>query len=65
MMSHINLPLDINSLELVDQHIDNKGNIILSMISKNDHSTCHKCGNRATKRNGRARQIENRLAPVE
>ena len=53
MMSHINLPLDINSRELVDQHIDNKGNII-RVISKNDHSTCHKCGNRATKRNGRA-----------
>jgi transposase len=53
-MNHINLPLDITSLEIVAQSIDKKGNIILDVISKNNHSICHKCGNPATKRNGTA-----------
>lgn len=53
-MSQINLPLDIDSLEIVAQSIDKKGNIILDVVSKNDHSTCHKCGKPATKRNGKA-----------
>ncbi len=51
-MSEINLPLDIDSLEITGQSIDNKGNIILDVVSKNDHSTCHKCGRPATKSNG-------------
>ena len=51
-MSGINLPLDIKSLEIVSQCIDSKGNIILDVVSKNDHSTCHRCGKSATKRNG-------------
>lgn len=53
-MSQINLPLDINSLEIVSQGIDKNGNIILDVISKNDHSICHKCGKPATKQNGTA-----------
>ena len=53
-MSGINLPLDIKSLEIISQSIDNKGNIILDVVSKNDHSTCHRCGQPATKRNGTA-----------
>ncbi len=54
VMSQINLPLDIPSLEIISQSTDNKGNIILEVVSKNDHSTCHKCGKPATKRNGTA-----------
>jgi transposase len=53
-MAGINLPLDIKSLEVVNQHIDIQGNIILGVVSKNDHSTCHKCGKPATKRDGTA-----------
>ena len=53
-MSQINIPLDINSLEITSQSIDKNGNIILEVVSKNDHSTCHKCGKPATKRNGTA-----------
>src|SRR5271170_5562168 len=53
-MSQINLPLDINSLEIVSQGIDKNGNIILDVMSKNDHSICHKCGKPATKPNGTA-----------
>jgi len=53
-MAQINLPLDIKSLEIINQTIDAKGNIILEVVSKNDHSTCHKCGKPATKRDGTA-----------
>ena len=53
-MTQINLPLDIKSLEITNQSIDNKGNIILDVISKNTNSTCHKCGKPATKRDGMA-----------
>lgn len=53
-MAGINLPLDIKSLEVVNQRIDTQGNIILDVVSKNDHSTCHKCGKPATKRDGTA-----------
>ncbi len=48
-MDHINLPLDIASLKIIAQTTDKKGNIILDVVSKNDHSTCHKCGKLATK----------------
>lgn len=51
-MTQFTLPLDIDSLEIIKQTIDDKGNIIFDVVSKNDHSTCHKCGNPATKRYG-------------
>ena len=51
-MANISLPLDIESLEVINQTIDNKGNIILEVVSKRTESTCHKCGKAATKRNG-------------
>ena len=63
-MSQINLPLDINSLEIISQATDKKGNIILEVVSKNDHSTCHKCGKPATKRNGAAPKRLIRHLPV-
>lgn len=53
-MTHFTLPLDIESLEITNQTIDNQGNIIFDVVSKNDHSTCHKCGKPATKRAGTA-----------
>ena len=53
-MSEFKIPLDIESLEIVSQSIDNKGHLVLDVVSKNDHSTCHKCGKPATKRNGKA-----------
>jgi len=34
MMSEINLPLDIESLEITRQSINNKGNIILDVVSR-------------------------------
>ena len=51
-MTNIILPLDIESLEIINQTIDNQGNIILKVVSKCTKSTCHKCGKPATKRNG-------------
>ena len=53
-MSGIHLPLDIKSLEVTNQSIDSKGNIILDVVSKGTHSTCHKCGKPATKPAGTA-----------
>ncbi|SDQ37275.1 hypothetical protein SAMN04515695_1011 [Pseudovibrio sp. Tun.PSC04-5.I4] len=53
-MAEINIPLDIDSLEVVSQAIDNDGNITLEVVSKNEHSACHKCGKPATKPNGTA-----------
>jgi len=53
-MAQINIPLDINSLEITAQSTDKQGNIILDVVSNNTHSTCHKCGKPATKPNGTA-----------
>lgn len=53
-MTQINLPLDIDSLNIIAQNTDKNGNIILDVVSKNRHSTCHKCGKLATKPNGMA-----------
>ena len=55
-MTQINIPLDIDSLEITAQSTDKQGNIILDVVSKNTGSACHQCGKPATKRNG--------LAPV-
>ena len=51
-MSDITLPLDIKSLEIINQTIDTKGNIILDVVSKCTETNCHKCGKPATKRDG-------------
>ena len=53
-MAQIHLQLDIESLEVLNQSIDNKGNIIINVVSKNTNSTCHKCGKPETKRDGTA-----------
>lgn len=51
-MTDFTLPLDIKSLELISQTLDSKGNIVLTVKSKCDKTTCHKCGKDATKRYG-------------
>lgn len=56
-MSNINLPFDIESLEIISQEIDPKGNVVLEVCSQGTHSTCHKCGKHATKRYGTAPMI--------
>lgn len=53
-MTQFHIPLDIDSLEIIGQSTDKNGNIIIDVVSKNKHSTCHKCGKPATKRNGKA-----------
>lgn len=63
-MSQINIPLDIDSLKIVSQSIDKEGNIILDVVSKHAHSTCHKCGKPATKRNGTAPKRLIRHLPI-
>jgi transposase len=54
MMSQITLPLNIKSLEILSQRVDAAGNIVLTVRSTTDHSTCHQCGKPATKVNGHA-----------
>lgn len=51
-MANITLPLDIESLEILSQDIDKKGNIVLTVESKCQQTHCHKCGKSATKRHG-------------
>ena len=51
-MADFTLPLDIDSLEITDQTIDSKGNITFHVVSTCTETTCHKCGNPATKRYG-------------
>lgn len=51
-MANITLPFDIDSLEILSQHIDHKGNIILTVESKCKQTHCHQCGKAATKRHG-------------
>jgi transposase len=63
-MSQITLPLDIKSLEVISQRIDTKGNIVFKVKSKNDCSTCHKCGKLATKINGHAPERKIRHLPI-
>jgi len=53
-MTQINFPLGIESLTVTSQTVDNKGAYIIEVVSNNHHSTCHKCGKSATKRNGYA-----------
>ena len=51
-MEKINVPLDIESLEIISQTVDRQGNIVINVVSKKKHSTCHICGKNATKPNG-------------
>jgi transposase len=53
-MTKTYLPLDIDSLEITSQSLDNKGDIILKVVSKKRNSICHKCGKPATKPHGTA-----------
>ena len=63
-MAQITLPLDISSLEIISQDVDQEGNIILKVRSKKDCSTCHKCGKHATKPHGKAPKLTIRHLPI-
>ena len=51
-MANFTLPLDIKTLKIIDQRIDYNGNITFRVESNCTETTCHKCGNLATKRHG-------------
>lgn len=57
-MADFTLPLDIDSVEILSQTIDAKGNIIFDVVSTCTETTCHKCGKSATKRVGTNPPIE-------
>ncbi len=63
-MSNINLPFDIDSLIIESQHTDKKGNIVLSVVSKCDHTQCQQCGKDTTKSNGFAPKRRIRHLPI-
>jgi transposase len=63
-MADFTLPLDIESLEIIFQHSDSKGNIILTVESKCSKPACHKCGKDATKRYGYGEIMEVRHTSV-
>ena len=63
-MANITLPLDIDSLEITSQDIEKKRNIILTVESKCDKTTCHKCGKDATKRHGYGETIKVRHTSI-
>ena len=51
-MANFTLPLDIKTLKIIDQRIDSNGNITFTVENNCTETTCHKCGNLATKRHG-------------
>ena len=63
-MNQFTIPLDIKSLEIISQRIDTEGNIVLEVKSKQTQSICHKCGEHATKPNGRAPMRRIRHLPI-
>lgn len=63
-MANFTLPLDIDSLEIISQHTDSKGNIVFTVESKCTETTCHKCGKPATKRYGHSAPIEFRHTSI-
>ena len=63
-MNQITLPIDIESLKIVSQSFDTKGNIIIEVKSTNDSTPCHKCQKPATKRYGTAPVIQVRHLPI-
>ena len=62
-MSNITLPPDMKSLKITSQHVDEQGNIVLSVKSKNDHAACQKHGKPATKPNEKGPQPRILQAP--
>lgn len=63
-MSQISLPLDIDSLEIISQTVDTKGNIVIEVQSKATSTLCHKCGKNATKRYGYGPYLMVRHLPI-
>ena len=57
-MSELTIKLDIPSLKITSQKLDNKGNIVLTVESTEGKSVCHKCGKDATKYYGHAPSIQ-------
>ncbi|MEI6756047.1 MAG: ISL3 family transposase [bacterium] len=64
IMAELHIPLDIKSLEILSQHINNKGEIILTVQSKKTETPCHKCGKPATTRYGYGPELTIRHLPI-
>lgn len=51
-MSNLTIPLGIDSLKIIAQTVDAKGNFIINVESTATSTPCHKCGQLATKMSG-------------
>lgn len=63
-MSTFTLPLGIESLEILSQHLDKQGNIVFEVKSKAPSTPCHKCGELTDKRYGFGEIITVRHLPI-
>ena len=63
-MAEFLIKLDINDLEITSQAINNKGEIILNVISTKTETPCHKCGKPATIRYGYGPELTIRHLPI-
>jgi hypothetical protein len=51
-MSNLSIPRGIDSLKIIAQTVDNKGNIIIDVESTKIETPSHKCGQLTNKRHG-------------
>ena len=63
-MSNLILPLGIESLEILSQTVDLKGNIIVDVKSLKTETPCHKCGKSIKKFHSFGETIEVRHLPI-
>jgi transposase len=63
-MAEFRIKLDIKDLEITSQAINNKGEIILKVISTKTETPCHKCGKPATIRYGYGPELTIRHLPI-
>lgn len=60
----ITLPLDIPDIEIVSVNINEHGDYIVTVESRQNSAICESCGARITKSNGCGREIELRHLPI-
>jgi transposase len=63
-MSNFTLPLGIESLEIISQTVDGKGNITFDVKSTATSTPCHKCGQLTSKKHSTGEIITVRHLPI-
>lgn len=62
-MPEISIPLNIPNVDVVNQEITSNGDIIITVVSKDNGTNCKDCGRRCTKRHGKDEPILLRHLP--